>query len=141
LSEKFYFKPGLTLVRRGAGSDKERVTIYFADVPITFGYAPLKRISVEASALLSYRIHATAYSFLEQARTDVTSSVEKFNFGANVGVNFSLSDKWSLIASACKSFNPSWDVSFRDENNDPDGKVSYYLNSIFVSLCYHFKRK
>ena len=139
LSDKFHFKPGLTFVRRGGGREKERVTIYFADVPITFGYAPAKRISVEASAVLSYRLHATAFSFVDQARTNVTSTIDAFCFGASAGINFSLSDKWLLTASAYRSFVPSWDISFRDQNNKPDGKVSYYLSSIGLGLGYQFK--
>jgi hypothetical protein len=142
LSQKFRFKPGITLIKKGGGdTDYERVSVYFTDVSPAFSYTPLKRFSIEIAPVLSYRIAATAYSWLQQKRVNTTSSIEAFNLGASAGINFSLSDKWSIAASASKSFNQSWHYSFRDEFNLPAGKVSYYLTSILVGVEYSFGGK
>jgi hypothetical protein len=127
---------------RGAGrSTTGRVSLYYADLPVLFQYQITEKFYLDAGPVLSYRLMARSYSFSQQQQVNMTKGVEPFNIGASAGVGYFITTRLALHTSFYRSFTKAWDVSFRDENNQPNGTLLYYPGNFSLGIEYYFKRE
>ncbi|HEY0743335.1 MAG TPA: porin family protein [Chryseosolibacter sp.] len=142
LSAQAYFKPGVTLIERGAGlaNDDYRVSLYYADVPLLFQYKITRAFYLEAGPVASGLIAAFEYSAIQQKMVNVSKAVESFSFGASIGAGYFVTPRLAVTASVYRSLTMAWNHTLRDESNRPAGTIDYFPGNVSVGVEYHFKK-
>lgn len=137
----FAFKPGVNFQARGnCGQKLERVNLFYSDIAPLFEYTIAENFFIEAGPVVSTLIMARAYSLPSLKKVDVTESVERMAIGLQGGVGYKINPKLGVTASIYSSLTKAWDLTFRDENNRPDGTVSYFPGNLSVGVEYSFTR-
>lgn len=139
-NENFSFKPSVDLMVRGGGTDKQRVDIYYVDLPLTFQYDINDKLYVDAGPVASLRAEARTYAYGVRKRVSIGPAIEPFSFGLSAGAGYFVTPKLSVHALFYRSLNKAWDTTFRDINNMPDGSVSYFPGNISLGVEYFFRR-
>jgi hypothetical protein len=139
-SSRFSFSPGVNLIGRGGGQgERQRVSIYYADLPLNITYHLSNKISFEVGPVVSYRLLATAYSYRDQKRISYTKSIEPVSFGTIGGISFLLKENLSIHLSYYRSFVMAWDTSFQSATGPNYGTVKYFPSDVSLSFGWRLK--
>lgn len=140
MSQKVFFKPGLSFVGRGAGLSDERIHIYYADLPLLFQLSVTKNFYVEAGPVASRLLGAYRYSTFERKLVNISTIVESYSVGLSCGVGYFVKPRLAVTASFYRAMTEAWDIPFRDEDNQPVGTVDFFPANVSFGVEYHFRK-
>lgn len=136
MTKSWSFLSGLRFIQRGTFKKKNRLNINYLDLPLLIQYSIANRIGIHAGLILSYRISAKGYSIPRDSREDLTDLIEPFSFGLTGGLTYDFSDKVAANINYYHGLAYTWDISYRDANNNPIESVKYYNRNITLSVAF-----
>jgi hypothetical protein len=136
ITDSFSFQPEVGFSLRGAWQDDNRFNINYLDLPLLIAYNPVKKLTFQGGAVLSYRLWATGYSFPDQKRENYTDIVEPFSFGITGGIVYDLTNKISVYGNYYHGLLHTWEITYRNVNNSPAGTLEYFNRNISIGVYY-----